>query len=72
MIENIQFRKVSSTFLLKLDKTSRTLNLQKLYLSADKTKNFYKIKKEDHEKILYENMTKIYKKEKPSLPKNSI
>ena len=39
-----------------------------MFISADKTQNFYEIKKEDHEKILYENVTKTYKKANPSLP----
>ena len=40
-----------------------------MFISADIAQNFYEIKKEDHEKILYKNMTKIYKKTNPSLPK---
>ena len=40
-----------------------------MFISADETQNFYKIKKEDHEKILYENVTKTYKKANTSLPK---
>ena len=39
-----------------------------MFISADKTQNFYEIKKEDHEKILYENVTKTYKKANSSLP----
>ena len=39
-----------------------------MFISADETQNFYEIKKEDHEKILYENVTKTYKKANPSLP----
>ena len=40
-----------------------------MFISADKTQNFYEIKKEDHEKILYENVTKTYEKANPLLPK---
>ena len=40
-----------------------------MFISADETQNFYEIKKEDHEKILYENVTKTYKKANTSLPK---
>ena len=40
-----------------------------MFISADKTQNFYEIKKEGHKKILYENVTKTYKKVNPSLPK---
>ena len=42
---------------------------KKMFISADKTQNFYEIKKEDHEKILYENVTESYKKANPLLPK---
>ena len=70
MIENIQFRRVSSTFLLKLDEDIKNIKCsKKMFISADIAQNFYEIKKEDHEKILYKNMTKIYKKTNPSLPK---
>ena len=70
MIENIQFRRVSSAFLLKLDEDIKNIkSSKKMFISADKTQNFYEIKKEDHEKILYENVTKTFKKTNPSLPK---
>ena len=70
MIENIQFRRVSSAFLLKLDEDIKNIkSSKKMFISADKTQNFYEIKKEDHEKILYENVTKAHKKANPLLPK---
>ena len=70
MIENIQFRKVSSAFLLKLDKDIKNIkSSKKMFIPANKTQNFYEIKKEDHKKIFYENVPKTYKKENPSLPK---
>ena len=48
MIENIQFRKVSTAFLLKLDEQIKnTKSSKKMFISADKTQNFYEIKKED-------------------------
>ena len=40
-----------------------------MFISADTTQNFYEIKNKDHEKILYKNVTKIYKKSIPLLPK---
>ena len=40
-----------------------------IFLSADNTQNFYKIKKEDYEKIIHENVTKAYKKADISLAK---
>ena len=53
MIENIQFRRVSSAFLLKLNEDIKNIkSSKKMFISADKTQNFYEIKKEGHEKIL--------------------
>ena len=70
MIENIQFRRVSSAFLLKLDEDIKNIkSSKKMFISVDKTQNFYEIENEDHEKILFENVTKTYKKANPSLPK---
>ena len=40
-----------------------------MFISADKTQNFCDIKKEDHEKMLYENVTKTCEIANPSLPK---
>ena len=40
-----------------------------IFLSADKTKNFYEITKEDYEKVIHDNVTKKYKKADMSLPK---
>ena len=59
MIENIQCRKVSTAFLLKSDEDMKNiLSSKKMFISADKTQNFYEMNKEDHEKILYENVTR--------------
>ena len=53
MIENMQFRRVSSAFLLKLNEDIKNIkSSKKMFISADKTQNFYEIKKEGHEKIL--------------------
>ena len=68
MIENIQFRRVSSAFLLKLDEDIKNIkSSKKMFISADKTQNFYEIKKEGHEKILWK-CDKTYKNANPSLP----
>ena len=62
MIENIQFRRVSSAFLLKLNEDIKNIkSSKKMFISADKTQNFYEIKKEDHEKILHENVKNLQK-----------
>ena len=58
------------TFLLKLDEDTKNIeSSKKMFILADKTQNFYEIKKEDHEKILYENVTKTFKKNKPFVTK---
>ena len=40
-----------------------------MYILADKTQKFNEIKNKDHEKILQENVTKIYQKSKPFFTK---
>ena len=43
-----------------------------MIISADETQNFYEIKKEGHEKILYENVTKPTKKQTLRYQRGSI
>ena len=70
LIENIQFRTVSGKFLNKLNEDNNKIrSSDKLFVSADKTQNYYEITKENYNKILYDNITKTYKKAQPSLPK---
>ena len=70
MIKNIQFGKVSSAFLLKLDKAINNIkSSKKIYILANKTQKFNEIKNKDHEKILQENVTKTYQKSKPFFAK---
>ena len=52
MFENMQFRKVSSAFFLKLGEGIKNIKFsKKMFISPDKTCNFYETKKEDHEKL---------------------
>ena len=71
MIENIKFKNASSDFQRKLKADIKRINeCDELIVPADKTQNFYKVSKEDHDKILQDNVTKEYKKaplEMPSL-----
>ena len=70
LIENIQLRTVSDKFLNKLNEDINKIRpSDKLFVSADKTQNYYEITKENYNKILYDNITKTYKKAQPSLPK---
>ena len=70
LIENIQLRTVSDKFLNKLNEDINKIRpSDKLFVSADKTQNFYEITKENYNKILHDNITKTYEKAQPSLPK---
>ena len=40
----------------------------KLFVPADKTNNFYEITKQNHDKIMIETITKVYKKADKTLP----
>ena len=70
LIENIQFRTVSNKFWNKLNEDiNKIWSSDKLFVSADKTQNYYEITKENYSKTLHDNITKAYKKVQPSLPK---
>ena len=69
LIENIQFKTVSNNFLNKLDEDINKIRpSDKLFVSADKTED-YEITKENYNKILHGNITKMNKKAHPLLPK---
>ena len=70
MIESMKFRSAQNKFQKMLKDDLKLINSSKnIFLSADKTQNFYKITKEDYEKILHKNVTKKYQKANMSLPK---
>ena len=63
MIKNIEFRNVSNTFQDQLrNDISEIRNTEKVIIPADKTRNLYKMEKDDYNKYLTENITKTYKK----------
>ena len=63
MIKNIEFRNINNTFQEKLRKDIMELSKEnKVFVSADKSTNVYKMDKESYEKLLFENVTKTYKK----------
>ena len=73
MIENIQFRKVSSAILLKLNEDIKDIkSSKKMFIPANKTQNFYEIKKEDHEEIFMKMCQKPIKKKTLHYQKRSI
>ena len=62
MIKNIEFRNVSNTFQDQLrNDISKIRNTEKVIIPADKTRNLYKMEKDDYNKYLTENITKTYK-----------
>ena len=63
MIKNIQFRHIKSTFQEQLREDIQELGQSnQLLVSADKSRNIYKMNKEHYEKLMHENITKTYKK----------
>ena len=69
MIKSIKFRSSQNDFQKKLKEDIKLINSSKnIFLSADKTQNFYEIMKKNYEKIIHEHVTKKYKNAM-SLPK---
>ena len=67
MISNIEFRPIRNKFLSKLSKDIKNIKKTKeLYINADKSTNTYKTCKEDYQKHLRNNITKMYKKSNKS------
>ena len=63
MIKNIEFRNVSNRFEDQLrNDISEIRNTEKVIIPADKTRNLYKMEKDDYNKYFTENITKTYKK----------
>ena len=63
MIENIEFRNVSNTFQDQLkNDISEIRNTEKVIIPADKIRHLYKMKKDDYNKYLTDNITETYKK----------
>ena len=60
---NIQFRDLKDPFQNKLRNDLRDIrNEDKIIVAADKTRNFYKMEKEQYNELLEKNITKDYKK----------
>ena len=61
MIKNVEFRNTNNTFQEKLRNDIKELSQEnKVFVSADKSTNIYKMDKESYEKLLFENVTKTY------------
>ena len=63
MVHNIKFRNVNSKFQNKLNEDfSKIKKSTKAFIPADKTSNFYKLDKAQHDKLLRDSITTTYKK----------
>ena len=68
MIESIKFRKVNNDFQKKLGSDiQRIKKTDKMFIPADKTRNFYQVEKQQYAKLLRDNITKTYKKADPTM-----
>ena len=67
MIEEIKFTKRNNQLTTKITRDLRELkNSNKVILFGDKTSNIYKIDKTRYERLLFENITRDYKKTEDS------
>ena len=63
MISNIKTKPVKSNFQDNLHEDIRTINKSEhIYVPADKTRNYYKVSKEQYNELLNTSTTKAYKK----------
>ena len=63
MIEKIEFRSITNAFQVKLkDDMQRIKQSDKLFIKADKSRNYYKMDKEMYRKYMHDSITKVYKK----------
>ena len=63
MIKNFEFKGVNSAFQSKLTNDIRKIRKSNnLFVSADKSRNIYKVSKASYERMMHENITKTYKK----------
>ena len=63
LIKSVKFHKHNDKFQERLSNDVRKIKKSSdVFVFADKTTNIYKIKKDDYNKLLTENITKSYKK----------
>ena len=73
MISNIEFRSIRNKFLSKLSKDIKNIKKTKeILIDADKSTNTYKMSKEEYQKHLQNNITKICKKSNKNKRVNDI
>ena len=71
LVKNVNFKKIRKSNLQHtLDNNIRNMNRDnRVYVPADKTRNFYPFLKDDYENMLLKNITKEYKKSKEDIVK---
>ena len=63
MVNNIKFRHINNDFHKKLKNDINEIKTcNKILVTADKSRNLYKVEKEQYQKLFKENITKTYKK----------
>ena len=63
MIKNLEFKRVNNEFQSNLRNAIRQIReSNNLFVSADKSKNIYKVSKASYRQMMHENVTKTYKK----------
>ena len=63
MVQNIEFKKVTSNFQVRLsDDVRNSKKNPKLLIPADRTNNLYELTADENNKLLTENISKTYKK----------
>ena len=63
MIQNISFKPYSNEFQDRLKEDISTIkSSKKAFIPADKSRNYYEMDKNAHDKLFLENVTKTYKK----------
>ena len=61
MVETIKFRKTTNSFQENLKRdVNKIQSSTKIFVPADKTRNYYELDKDHHDKLLRENITKNY------------
>ena len=69
LIKDIKFRRINSRFQQRLQTDVRRIQESKnIFVSADKTQNFYEVTKENYDRLLLQNVTKTYRKSERDLP----
>ena len=58
MVNNIEFRNINNDF----QNINEIKTCNEILVSADKSRNLYKLKKDQNQKLLKEKITKTYKK----------